>query len=349
VLAGGGTLGSATSTTNAQGQAQNTYTVGAAAGANQMRATVEGAASLTATFSATANAVDNTPAVITVVSGDNQSAFQGQPLGSALVVRVANATNQALQNITVSWTVTQGGGTLGSATSTTDAQGQASNTYTVGGSAGANQVQAAVQSNTAINTPFNATAQDATPAVISIVSGNNQSATVGQALPSALVVRVANASNQAIPTVTVSWTVVQGGGTLGAATSNTNAQGQATNTYTVGAATGSNQVRAAVQGNAAINTLFDATANAVSTSASVDVTNFQFAPLTATVGATGTVTWNFNQGTHNVTWVSGGFTNSGDKSSGTYQVQFPTAGTFQYYCSIHGSPGSGMHGTVTVQ
>jgi adhesin/invasin len=349
VLAGGGTLGSATSTTNAQGQAQITYTVGAAAGANQMRATVEGAASLTATFSATANAVDNTPAVITVVSGDNQSAFQGQPLGSALVVRVANATNQALQNITVSWTVTQGGGTLGSATSTTDAQGQASNTYTVGGSAGANQVQAAVQSNTAINTPFNATAQDATPAVISIVSGNNQSATVGQALPSALVVRVANASNQAIPTVTVSWTVVQGGGTLGAATSNTNGQGQASNTYTVGAAAGPNQVRAAVQANATINTLFDATASAVATTASVDVTNFQFTPPTAAVAATGTVTWNFNQGTHNVTWVSGGFTNSGDKSSGTYQVQFPTAGTFQYYCSIHGSPGAGMHGTITVQ
>ncbi len=350
VLAGGGTLGSASSTTDAQGQAQVTYTVGATAVANQVRGTVQGAASLTATFGATASAViDNTPAVITVVSGDNQSAFAGEPLGSQLVVRVANAANQVLQNVTVSWTVVQGGGALGSATSTTNAQGQATNSYTVGASVGANQVQAAVQANTSINTTFNATAQDATPAVMSIVSGNNQSATVGNALPNPLVVRVANAANQAIPNVVVSWTVTQGGGTLGSATSTTNAQGQASNTYTAGAAAGANEVRAELQANAAINTLFAATANAVATTASVDVTNFQFTPPSATVAAGGTVTWNFNLGTHNVTWVSGGFTNSGDKSSGTHQVTFPSAGTFQYYCSIHGTPTTGMRGSVTVQ
>jgi len=350
VLAGGGTLGSTSSTTNAQGEAQVGYTVGATAIANQVRGTVQGAASLTATFSATASAViDNTPAVITVVSGDNQSAFSGQALASPLVVRVANAANQVLQNITVSWTVVQGGGALGSATSTTNAQGEASNTYTVGASVGANQVQAAVQTNTSINTVFNATTQDATPAVMSIASGNNQSATVGQALPNPLVVRVANAANQAIPNVVVSWTVTQGGGTLGSVTSTTNAQGQASDTYTVGASAGANEVRAALQANAAINTLFAATANAVATTASVAVTNFQFTPASATVAAGGTVTWNFNQGTHNVTWVSGGFTNSADMSSGTHQVTFPSAGTFQYYCSIHGTPTTGMRGSVTVQ
>jgi plastocyanin len=30
-------------------------------------------------------------------------------------------------------------------------------------------------------------------------------------------------------------------------------------------------------------------------------------------------------------------------------VTFTTAGTYQYYCKIHGSPGAGMHATIVVQ
>jgi plastocyanin len=33
----------------------------------------------------------------------------------------------------------------------------------------------------------------------------------------------------------------------------------------------------------------------------------------------------------------------------TYQFKFDTPGTYQYYCAVHGSPGAGMSGTVTVQ
>jgi plastocyanin len=40
--------------------------------------------------------------------------------------------------------------------------------------------------------------------------------------------------------------------------------------------------------------------------------------------------------------------NSGDKSSGTHPVTL-TAGTYQYHCTLHGLPGSGMHGTIVVQ
>ena len=30
-------------------------------------------------------------------------------------------------------------------------------------------------------------------------------------------------------------------------------------------------------------------------------------------------------------------------------ITFPTVGTVNYYCEIHGAPGSGMHGTINVQ
>jgi plastocyanin len=290
-----------------------------------------------------------TPAAITVASGNNQTADVGAELGAPLVVRVSNAGNAPLQGVTVDWSVLSGGGALGSASSTTNAQGQAQTTYTVGAAAGANQVRAAVRGSAGLTTAFTVTAVDNTPASMLKVSGDNQSATVSQSLANPLVVRVRNAGGQGLQGVAVQWSVVQGGGTLGATSTTTNAQGEASTTYTVGSATGTNEVRASVQTALAINASFTATANAPSTGVTVGVANFQFTPPSATVAAGGTVTWNFNQGIHNVTWVAGGFTNSGDLGSGTYQVTFPAAGTYSYYCSIHGSPGSGMAGSITVQ
>jgi plastocyanin len=70
-----------------------------------------------------------------------------------------------------------------------------------------------------------------------------------------------------------------------------------------------------------------------------------FTPASITVAPNGTVTWNWNSGgvIHDVTFPDG--SNSGPKSSGTFQKTFPTAGTFNYICSIHGSA---MSGTVIV-
>jgi len=70
-----------------------------------------------------------------------------------------------------------------------------------------------------------------------------------------------------------------------------------------------------------------------------------FTPASITVAPNSTVTWNWNSGgvTHDVTFTDG--SRSGPKSSGTFQKTFPTAGTFNYICSIHGSV---MSGTVIV-
>jgi plastocyanin len=70
-----------------------------------------------------------------------------------------------------------------------------------------------------------------------------------------------------------------------------------------------------------------------------------FNPSSITIPVNGTVTWNWNSGgvVHNVTFQDQ--STSGNKSSGSYQKQFPTAGTFSYLCTIHGPV---MSGTVTV-
>ena len=295
---------------------------------------------------------DTTPAAVSVASGNNQSATVSTALANPLVVKVTNAAGDSLAGVQVDWAVTAGGGAVSSATSTTSSLGRAQVTLTLGANVAIHTVTATVH-NTSLSASFTASATaavDNTPASITIVSGDGQSATETDPLPNPLVVRVRNAGSQDLNNVTVEWTVTQGAALLGSPTSNTNAQGQASNTVTLGPGAGPQAVTAAVQSNTSLNVAFGATANAITTAAGVSVSNNQFSPFNAKVLAGGTVTWTWSPGavTHNVTWVSGGFTPSGDKSTGTHQVTFPAAGTFSYYCTIHGTPGGGMNGTVTV-
>jgi len=82
----------------------------------------------------------------------------------------------------------------------------------------------------------------------------------------------------------------------------------------------------------------------------VNVNDDSFAPgaLTVTTGAT--VTWDWKGGNpHNVTWVGAGApAASATQTTGTYQRTFSAAGTYDYYCTVHGTPTSGMRGSVTV-
>ena len=82
----------------------------------------------------------------------------------------------------------------------------------------------------------------------------------------------------------------------------------------------------------------------------INVSDNSFSPSGTTVAAGTTVTWDWKgSSSHNVTWVAGSPAASPTQSSGSYQRTFDTPGTYQYYCTIHGTPTSGMHGTVTVQ
>jgi len=87
-------------------------------------------------------------------------------------------------------------------------------------------------------------------------------------------------------------------------------------------------------------------------SATITVGNDFFNPTPNTVSA-GAVTfsWATPSNGHTLTWDSGPGTlpaNTGTITSGT-QVVTLQPGTYQYHCSIHGGPGTGMHGTIVVQ
>jgi plastocyanin len=77
----------------------------------------------------------------------------------------------------------------------------------------------------------------------------------------------------------------------------------------------------------------------------VSIDNMAFVPAMLTVPAGSTVTWtNHDEEPHTVAASDGSFHSPGLGSQGTYSHTFPTAGKFDYICSIHPF----MHATVVV-
>jgi plastocyanin len=70
--------------------------------------------------------------------------------------------------------------------------------------------------------------------------------------------------------------------------------------------------------------------------------------ITTTISVGGTVHWVWSAATHTVTSDTGVFDTGIQSTPFSFDHTFNTAGSFPYHCTLHGSPGSGMHGTVTV-
>jgi plastocyanin len=98
--------------------------------------------------------------------------------------------------------------------------------------------------------------------------------------------------------------------------------------------------------NAPAGTTASATAPAAPVAGdAVSIDNFAFVPATLTVRVGSTVTWtNRDEEPHTVAASDGSFHSPGMGSGGTYSHTFPTAGKFDYICSIHPY----MHATVVV-
>jgi uncharacterized protein YjdB len=105
--------------------------------AGQVRGVTPGSANIVATAegkSDTAVAVITAgpPASLIKLSGDNQNGNVGQPFASPLVVRVTDAFGNPVPNVRVSWAVLSPNGQVSPSSTTTDAAGRASTTWTLG-------------------------------------------------------------------------------------------------------------------------------------------------------------------------------------------------------------------------
>ena len=162
VSTGGGSVSAASNQTDAQGQAQVTWTLGHAAGANNNTA-VARAGVLTAAFAASANA--GQPAQLSITGGNGQTGLVVQPLPQPLVVAVGDQYGNANVNVSVAWAVTAGGGGISASSVTTNAQGQASVTCTLGPDSGTSRDSAQASAPGLAGSPATFVASGATTAI----------------------------------------------------------------------------------------------------------------------------------------------------------------------------------------
>ena len=259
-----GSLSPTSVATNASGQAETVWTLGATAGINRLSATAAGVTQ-TRNFRATGTAVTLVATSLVEVSGGDQSALVSTELSDPFVVQVNDQNGGAFSGAVVTFAVTGGGGTLSETSVTTGADGRAESTLALGSTAGSNTVTADV-SGISTTITFNATAtetvEDLVATSIVRVSGNNQTGTVSTALSDPFVVEVRDQNGDGLSGVSVAFAVTAGSGTLSSASVTTGSNGRAQSTLTLGSTVGTNTVTATVSGISTTIT-FNATATAI--------------------------------------------------------------------------------------
>ncbi len=232
----GGGVAAASVTTDANGRASASLTLGTLAGPQSFSAS---AAGFSVSIPETAIAGD--PKSIAIVSGNGQSDIVRKVL-APLIVLVADEFGNPVSDATVEWARTAGAGALAATTSITAADGRASMVYTLGNVVGTESVTASV-AGVANPASFSFRALAAGPTHIAIVSGSGQTAVVNTQLAAPFVARVTDDAGNPVGGATVGWTAVNG--TIAAA-SVSDATGRTSAVMTLGSRAGSASANATI-------------------------------------------------------------------------------------------------------
>lgn len=293
-------------------------------------------------------------------SGDNQTGTVNAQLGSDFCVKVTQS-GSAVSGASVTWS-TASGGSLNPPSGTTASTGIACSRLTLGTSAGAQSAQAAVSGATGSPVTFAATANAGNATNLVKSGGDNQSADINTNLTEPLSVRVTDTFGNGIGGALVTWLVSSGSANINPTSGNTNATGVATTTVTVGGVAGPIIITASSSGLVGSPQTFNATGTTpppFPTAITITVANNSFTPSVDTVAVGGTVTWNWGNtgGVQHSVSSTGNPNFISDPAGATASphsygpITFLSAGTYFYYCTVHGAPGSpptGMSGTIVV-
>ena len=248
VLVGGGSLSVRTPTTDADGQAKSILTLGTALGTNKVQVNVAGISQVLV-FSAEATTTQSVPTTVSIISGDNQGGATGETLTDPFIVEVRYGNDLPLAGLTVTFTVLTGGGTLSATTGTTDANGRAESTLTLGSAPGANTVEVSTE-NSAEPVTFNAEAvlPPPTPTILQTVSDSNQDDPIVDTLTAPSVVQIHDQNGAPLEDVGVTFTTVGDDGSTTTTSVMTDKDGRAAFTLPSGTDPGRYTITASVEG-----------------------------------------------------------------------------------------------------
>lgn len=187
-------------------------------------------------------------------------------------------------------------------------------------------------------------------------SGDGQSGPFGTVLPNPLRVLLTQGGSP-VAGRSVTWQT-QAGVQVNPVTSTSAADGIASTVVTLPPFGSIRTITATAVGAAGSPQAFTVTATGAGTTVMVQVVNNEFLPSTFNLKAGGivTFTWATGSGPHNVAPVAPNVipASSNPAPPGThsapytFDATFPTAGTFKFYCEVHGGVDTGMRGTITV-
>ena len=243
--AGSGSVTAGVAVTDASGVATvGSWKLGTTPGAQTLLATGAGLSGSPVTFNATA--VAPVPSALAGYAGNNQTARPGTAVATSPAFIVTDPAGVPVPGVTVSFTVTAGGGTLSVPSSVTNVDGIAAVSWTLGPAPGTNTLEASIPGGIPSVT-FTATAAAAPPTTISMNAGDKQAVTAGTAVPVAPSVRVTDADGLGVPGQSVAFSITSGTGSIQTANAVTNIQGIATvGSWTLGL--GPNTLSASVPG-----------------------------------------------------------------------------------------------------
>lgn len=195
-------------------------------------------------------------------SGDLQSAPIFSTLPQPLVVTATDGAGLPRVGIQVVFRVVEGNGTLAggvrAVVATTDAHGEASTSWTIGGRAGEGVNRLRVSAVGIVGeVVFSSRALAESPAAIDVASGDVQNGIVGAELWQPLVAVVTDVGHNPLPDVAVTFRVARGGGSFAGASQtvvSTDASGLARTWLTLGSSPGldNNLVEATFPGQATL-------------------------------------------------------------------------------------------------
>ena len=223
----GGSFGTPVGVTGTNGTVSTTYTLPPAA--KTVTITASSPTYSSATFTETSTQVVTS---VTTVSGGKQVATVGTTLPLPIVVKAKNSSGKAVVGAPITFSDGGLGGTFSPNPAFTVTTGNASTTYTLPKVAKTLTVTAA-NGNASVRITEQSLAGPAS--LLSIVSGNNQSALPHKLLPKKLIVSVTDQYGNAISGVTVTFTDNGAGGSFSTTTPVTATNGQASTSYTTGA------------------------------------------------------------------------------------------------------------------
>jgi hypothetical protein len=199
------------------------------------------------------------PADIVVVDGNEQPGTVGTELADSLVARVVDAEDRPVPDVRVAFQLGDGadGGGLNPDTALTNADGLASSSWVLGGTSGRQEVNAQVVGATLAVTFF-AEAKRTSDLRLELTSGDKQRAEPNAELGDLLVVRLVDDAGDGVPGRPVAWVVATGDGAATPPSSDTDADGFASTTWTLGPESGLQTLNAVVSGVGVVS--FTATA-----------------------------------------------------------------------------------------